>query len=184
MRKVVYEDDNKLLAALALAIVESPKANLHELAKAVGISKATLYRFCSTRDLLIERLMQSATHAISKAIHDARLDDELPLEAFRRLLNYFINNQELMMFLLYNWHPSNSIEVQCQTEWYSALDKFFLRGQQLGIFRVDIAAAAMSELWFSILIGLQDAERRGRVARMGLATLVESVFLQGVARMD
>ncbi|MGP1051779.1 hypothetical protein ACJ8PG_22935, partial [Serratia sp. CY68758] len=71
MKKVVYEDDNKLLAALARAIVERPKANLHELAQAVGISKATLYRFCNTRELLTERLIQSASHAISKAIHDA-----------------------------------------------------------------------------------------------------------------
>ncbi|HBA8456378.1 TPA: transcriptional regulator, partial [Escherichia coli] len=87
------------------------------------------------------------------------------------------------MFLLYNWHPGNQLETQCQTEWYSALDTFFLRGQQLGIFRVDIAAAAMSELLFSMLIGLQDAERRGRVAKMGLSRLMESVFLHGVVRV-
>ncbi|CAI1515708.1 TetR/AcrR family transcriptional regulator [Serratia marcescens] len=183
MGKVVYEDDNKLLAALARAMVERPKANLHELAKAVGISKATLYRFCKTRELLIERLLQSANHAISKAIHDAGLDDESPLEALRRLSNGVINNQEFMMFLLYNWDPDRPMGIESPTDWYSALDGFFLRGQQLGVFRIDIAAAAMSEFWFSILIGLQDAERRGRVARMGLSTLVESVFLQGVARV-
>lgn len=183
MRKVVYEDDNKLLAALALAMVERPKANLHELAKAVGISKATLYRFCNTRELLIERLIQSANHAISKAIHNAGLDDESPLDSLKRLSNNFINNQEFMMFLLYNWSPDRPMGIESPTEWYLALDEFFLRGQQLGIFRVDIAAAAMSELLFSMLIGLQDAERRGRVAKMGLATLVESVFLHGVARV-
>ena len=34
----------KLLVALAIAMVDQPRATLQELAKAVGVSKATLYR--------------------------------------------------------------------------------------------------------------------------------------------
>ena len=43
-------EEEKTLAALALAMVDHPRATLQELAKAIGVSKATLYRFCRTRD--------------------------------------------------------------------------------------------------------------------------------------
>src|SRR5690606_38987885 len=100
-------------------------------------------------------------------IRNAELDSHSPLEALRRLAINSLENQELMLFLVYFWRSGTAVEEQIQTEWVAALDAFFLRGQQAGVFRIDIATAAMTELWISMLIGLQDAERRGRVARVG-----------------
>ncbi len=40
--------DAATLSALALALVTQPRASLQDLAKAIGVSKATLYRFCRT----------------------------------------------------------------------------------------------------------------------------------------
>lgn len=182
MTKSTQVEDRKLLAALALAMVEHPRANLQELARATGISKATLYRFCATRDLLIERLMQHTNEALSEAIRNAGLGDTSPPEALRRLVANCLENQELMLFLIYHCRPGASIEEQIQSEWMAALDDFFLRGQQTGVFRIDIAAAAMTEIWMSMLIGLLEAERRGRVARVGLPALFESAFLHGTIR--
>jgi len=59
------------------------------------------------------------------------------------------------------------------------MDAFFLRGQQAGVFRIDITAAAMTELWLSMAVGLLDAERRGRVARASVAAVMEQSFLHG-----
>lgn len=42
--------DERLIKALAVAIVDRPRATLKELAEAAGVSKATLHRFCGTRD--------------------------------------------------------------------------------------------------------------------------------------
>lgn len=50
-------EDERVLAALALALVDKPRATLQELAQAIGISKATLYRFSRTREELVDRLM-------------------------------------------------------------------------------------------------------------------------------
>lgn len=183
MTRTTQTGDDRLLAALALAMVEHPRANLHELARATGISKATLYRFCGTRDLLIERLMQHATDAFSQSIRDAGLDQSAPRKALERLAVHSLENPELMLFLIYYCRPGALIEQQAETEWLGALDAFFLRGQQAGAFRIDISAAAMTELWISMVIGLQDAERRGRVARLGLPALLESVFLHGAIRV-
>lgn len=182
MTKPAQGDDEKLLASLALALVENPKANLQELARAIGISKATLYRFCPTRELLIERLMQHAVAALNRAIHQAELNGPSPKESLKRLGANCLDNHELMLFLMYFWRPGASVEQQMETEWLATLDAFFLQGQQAGVFRIDISAAAMTELWIATLVGLQDAERRGRIARLGLPALLETAFLQGAAR--
>lgn len=171
-------EDNKILAALALALVDQPRANLQELAKAIGISKATLYRFCRTRDELIQRLLNHSTQAISNAIESADLNNAPPLEALRRLIANNLECRELSSFLMYYWKPGKE-PTTAELAWEQAIDGFFLRGQQVGVFRIDIAAAALTELWVSVLLGLLDAERRGRVARGGLAALVERAFLHG-----
>ncbi|EPB7030303.1 transcriptional regulator, partial [Pseudomonas aeruginosa] len=44
--------DEKLLKALAVALVDHPRGTFKEIAEAAGISKATLNRFCGTRDNL------------------------------------------------------------------------------------------------------------------------------------
>ena len=60
-------DNTAILPPLALALVNHPRATLQELAKAIGISKATLYRFCPTRDLLIKRLLEQSLRTLDDA---------------------------------------------------------------------------------------------------------------------
>ena len=61
------------------------------------------------------------------------------------------------------------------------LDAFFLRGQREGVFRVDMTAAALSELLIAVITSMVDAERRGRIARMGIAQVAEQMMLHGIA---
>ena len=53
-------ENDKMMAALARALVDRPRASLQEVAAAVGVSKATLYRLCRTRGQLIERLVDAS----------------------------------------------------------------------------------------------------------------------------
>lgn len=180
--KAPQEDNNRLLPALALALVDHPRATLQELAQAVGISKATLYRFCRTRDELISRLVHHCTQALGAVIRNARVEDETSLAALRRLNANMLEQREVAAFLIYYWRETVSgVSSDWQTEWEDKLDAFFLRGQQQGLFRIDISAQALSEIWITILIGLLDGERRGRIARAGLAGLAERAFLEGAS---
>lgn len=172
------QQDGQLMASLAVAMVDQPRASLQELAKAVGISKATLYRFCRTREQLYERLVEHAVQAVSEATENADLTGAAPLEALRRLTEGSLGHRELSLFLTYYWR-NNAAGSGIRTNWDQALDAFFLRGQQQGVFRVDIPAAALTEIYVSVLTGIISAEKNGRVARLGMATLVESVFLGG-----
>lgn len=56
---------------------------------------------------------------------------------------------------------------------------FFLRGQREGLFRIDISAPVLTETFASLLFGLVDAERRGRVARTGMDAVLLQMFMQG-----
>lgn len=171
-------EDNRILASLALALVERPRASLQELAKAIGIGKTTLYRFCHTREQLIERLVSHTAQILGEVIKKSELDTAPPLEALKRLIANNLEHRELTAFLMYYWKDS---EVSASVEAFheALLDAFFLRGQRQGVFRIDISAPALTELWFSVVAGLVDAERRGRVARAGLAALIETVLLNG-----
>lgn len=173
-------EDGGLLASLALAMVERPRASLQELAKAVGVSKATLYRFCRTREQLVDRLLRHSTVKLTEAIETAQLQEAHPLEALKQLNANNLQHRELTSFLMYYW-KDYSTDSDADVQWEARMDAFFLRGQQQGVFRIDIAAPALTEIWVALLLGLVDAERRGRIARVGMPALMERVFLRGVA---
>ncbi|MGC4365363.1 TetR/AcrR family transcriptional regulator [Hydrogenophaga sp. R2] len=177
-------DDEALLARLALALVDHPRATLQELAQAVGVSRATLYRFSRTREELIDRLMQHATGCMQRAMDEARLEEGPALEALSRFVTGQLEQREMAAFLVFHWQPENIQDERGRTScdaYMEALDAFILRGQREGVFRIDIAAQAQAEALMSLLTGLVDAERRGRVARAGVAAMVEALFLKGSA---
>lgn len=173
-----YSEDTRILSALALALVDQPRASLQELAKAIGISKATLYRYSRTRDELIQRLMNHSIQVLDDAMARADIADSPPLEALRRLTTNHLEHRELSAFLLYYWKDSEMAPDEA-AGWETKLDALFLRGQQAGVFRIDITAPALTEIWTFIVIGLMEAERRGRVARAGLVNVIEQAFLHG-----
>lgn len=175
------KDDHKLLTALAAAFVKKPRSSLQELAAAVGVSKATLYRFSATRELLIERLLNYGVARVGANIASSALETAPPLEALRALTAKSLEMPEITSFMVNYWELDWEPGIAVSGEWDRALDAFFLRGQQEGVFRIDIPAATLTELWVSILTGLLDAEQRGRIARVGLLDVMERAFLHGAA---
>lgn len=173
------DNDIRLLISLAHVLVTQPRATLQELAQAVGISKASLYRFCRTREQLVEWLVLYSAQTISQMLKTVGLEAGPPLNALTSLIDQHLSHQELTTFLEYYWRDGDTtLEAQRQ-QWQVTMDAFFLRGQREGVFRIDISAPALTELWIATMIGLTDAERRGRIARVGLNTLIKSVFLHG-----
>jgi len=172
------EEDGEFLASLAGALVQHPRATLKELAQAIGVSKATLYRFCKTREELIQRLAEHGVGALNAAIEEADLRATAISKGLRNLLENLFEHRELTSFLMIYWkdlHVSQDVE----DGWTVSLDEYFLRGQQQGIYRIDISAIELTEIFISLVLGMVDAEQRGRVARAGLVLLTEKAFLSG-----
>ncbi|WZB65264.1 hypothetical protein WJ971_21030 [Achromobacter xylosoxidans] len=69
--------DDKLARALALSVAQQPRANLQQLARSAGISKATLYRIAPTRDAVIDLLLERATQYLQDALVRAELETPL-----------------------------------------------------------------------------------------------------------
>lgn len=175
---------DSLLLQLAVALVNQPRANLQELAKAVGVSKATLYRFCPTREEIIERLLDEATLTITRSLESCNLEHAPVEDAFKALIASVLDSKELTQFLIYHFRPEFLLESNPDRRWLDiqrVSDKFFLRCQQEGLLRIDISAAALNEIFFGIACSLVEAEHRGRVPRSGMAELIEQMFLQGAA---
>ena len=173
------ETNEALQNALALALVEHPRASLQELACAVGVSKATLYRFCPTRESLLERLQASSLNAYKSAIKEANLETAEPREGVRRLLENCYKNKELTLFTIQHWQPELLENCEC-IQMQEKLDAFFLKGQQSGHFRVDISAAAITECFHGLFFTMIEAERLGRVPRTRVLTIIELVLMEGV----
>lgn len=175
--------DERLIKALALAIVDRPRATLKELAEAAGVSKATLHRFCGTRDNLVQ-MMESHGETVLNQITTTDLLHGEPVQALRSLINEHLAHREMLVFLLFQYRPDTFAVNGEGDRWQTyadALDAFFLRGQQLGAFRIDVTAAVFTELFLTMIFGMVDAERRGRAASANSANVLEQMFLHGAA---
>ncbi|TXH14852.1 MAG: TetR/AcrR family transcriptional regulator [Gammaproteobacteria bacterium] len=176
-------DDTRLKSALAMALVRQPRATLVELAKDVGISKTTLYRFCRTREELISSLIDHGAALLHNAIDAADLTSGPPREALRRFISELLKQRAFVAFVNAYWVPTEepSVEMAGWSEFLVKSDAFFLRGQREGVFRVDISAAALSEAMSGLLRAFVDAEVYGRVAPASTAFVLESLFLDGAS---
>ncbi|WP_166656416.1 TetR/AcrR family transcriptional regulator [Comamonas sp. JUb58] len=177
--------DDKSLASIAAALAHAPGATYQEIAKAIGVSRATLYRFCSSKDELIHLLHRHCIARLTASLHEARLDEGSPVDALTRLVEGQVVHKELHAFLMEFW--SRDIETDPELgpaclAYEATLDQFFLRGQREGVFRVDIPAAALNESLGGMLIGLMEGERRGRIARASVLPIACALILEGAMR--
>ncbi len=153
-----------------------------ELAQMVGVSRATLHRFCGTRDNLLLSLEAHAREMLEQIVDNARLQQAEFLPTLERLISEHLAHRELLAFLVVQYRPgfldeqSNGAPWRCYLD---ALDGFFLRGQQQGALRIDITAAVLTELFITLVYGMVDAEQRGRAASANTAHTLQQMFLHG-----
>lgn len=179
--------NDRLLRALATAFVEHPRATLKDLAEAAGTSKATLHRLCGTRENLVKMLDDHGLAALNQVIRDSDLEQAEPRAALKRLIHGHLTHREMLIFMMFQYRP-DSFDQGCGGEnwrpYVEALDAFFLRGQRAGLFRIDISAPVLTELFNALLYGIVDAERRGRAASASSAAVFEEFFLHGSAGLE
>lgn len=174
--------EEHLLKSLTVAVVNRPRATMKELAQLAGVSKATLHRYCGTRENLVQRLEEHAEATLNLIIRRAGLQHLQALDALRRLIREHLAHRELLAFLMAHYRPDFLDFERGDTRWQfylEELDGFFLRGQQQGLFRIDITAAIFTELFITLVYGLVDAEQRGRAANADSARTLEQMFLHG-----
>lgn len=174
-------DQDSLLRALAVMIVHRPRANLHELANAVGVSKATLYRFAGTRDQLVDKVRCHCVDLLRVLIEEAKLDEDHPHVALGRLIDKFVEHREFINFVLHHGRDDGNEAKDTWKPHQELLDVFFLRGQKSRAFRLDVPASYLCECFSALISGFAEADRNGRVARASMREIIEKVMLTGIA---
>jgi len=182
---MTIEIDAKLAGALALAVAQQPRANLQQIAKSAGISKATLYRISATRDGVIELLMTMADRHMRSSISDSDLDNGQFISALSRLTENLIQQRELYLF----WNASlwinlgdtkdQDIKGYSRSFFSDAIERFFLSGQKAGVFRIDMPARWIAKSYDFLLYAAIESAQRGEIASLGIAELVNKTFLSG-----
>lgn len=176
--------DEILLKAIAGALVLHPRGTLKKLAETAGVSKATLHRFCGTREHLMSLLDSYGGQVLSEVITNADLAANDSLQSLRRLIIEHLKHREMMIFLLFQYRPDSFDESETNRPWRAyadALDDFFLRSQRAGALRIDVSAEVLTEMFLSMIYGIVDAERRGRSATATSVQTLERFFLEGAA---
>ncbi|PVZ20209.1 MULTISPECIES: TetR/AcrR family transcriptional regulator [unclassified Pseudomonas] len=182
MRRVILND--ALLKALAVAIVDQPRASLKDLADSVGVSKATLHRLCGTREQLVDQLMNHTSQVMLGLLESVDMAREGPAGALRTLIEQHLAQRELMLFLIFQYTPDALRWTDRYSPWKAyveGLDSFFLEGQRQGLFRIDVPAPVLADLFASLLCGMIDSERLGRAAPASSASTLERFFLEGAS---
>lgn len=174
----VETHESQLLKNLAIAITKNPRGTTKDLAEAVGISKATLHRFCGTRENLEQMLVEEFRKSLDYIIEIAEKDFSDYKEGLRELIKVHYESKE---FLVFTCGIQSSIENEYWLPYLKAIDVFFLKGQKKGAFRIELGVSVLSELFISILCGLIDAESRGRIASQGVEEIFESFFISGAS---
>lgn len=178
--------DDKLASALAIAIVQNPRGNLQDIAQRAGISKATLYRkVATTRERVIELLMERATKHLQEALLNAELEKPPFTDALHRLTTNVMQGRAFYQF----WNVAQWVQIldakhvderaPLPSFYGDALMEFFLQGQRAGVFRVDLPTRWLLKTYDSLLFAVMDAAQRGEIGTVDMVAMIDKTFLNG-----
>ncbi|MFJ2192993.1 TetR/AcrR family transcriptional regulator [Kitasatospora sp. NPDC087861] len=176
-------DRDTVLEAAVGVLSRRPTAHLDEIARAAGISRATLHRLFPGREALIREVGLLGLHRFAAALDTAAVEDGDAEAALRRLVDAAVPDAALCAFLagenqLYDDDGVNDLwEVQI-----ARLHALFLRGQQQGVIRIELSAAWLSEAFFDLVAGIGWAIQDGRLAPRDAAFSLAELFLGGALR--
>ncbi|MHA6757844.1 TetR/AcrR family transcriptional regulator [Streptacidiphilus sp. PAMC 29251] len=176
--------DSVLMAAVGV-LSRAPSAAMDEIARAAGISRATLHRMFPGRDSLLREVAALALRRMSAALDSAAIDEGDPVAAVRRLADAVVPDAATAAFLTGENRLFDDIELCAAWERMDArVAALFLRGQQSGAFRVELPAAWLSEAFFDLLAGVGWAVQEGRLAPRDSTLALTELFLGGALRKD
>lgn len=176
-------DRDHVLRTAAALLTRKATATMDEVAKAAGISRATLHRHFAGRDALV-RALESLGIAECEAALDAARPDEGPArDAVHRLVREIEPSAGLLAFL---YTENQLFEGEEQNAGWARIDEriaaLFRRGQQTGEFRIDLSAVWLTEALYGLLGSGAWAVAEGRVARNDFTHMIVELLLGGALR--
>ncbi|MGW0604704.1 TetR/AcrR family transcriptional regulator [Streptomyces sp. NPDC002640] len=178
-------DRDPVLRAAAELLTRRSTATMEEVARAAGISRATLHRHFAGRDALVRALEELGIAECEAALEAARPEEGPAVDAVRRLVREMQPCAGLLAFLysenqLFEGEELNAGWLRVEER----LTGLFRRGQESGEFRIDLSAAWLTEALYGLLAAGSWAVADGRVARNDAGRMVVELLLGGAVRKE
>ncbi|MDT0379154.1 TetR/AcrR family transcriptional regulator [Streptomyces sp. DSM 42041] len=178
-------DREALLHDAAAHLGRHPTASMDDIARAAGISRATLHRWFAGRDALVRGLEQLGISRVRAAVDAARLEEGDPGDALRRLI---AEAESFAGFLGFLMSESQLFEPGAVDPGWTEADEriaaLFRRGQETGVFRVELTAAFLTEALYALVTACAWAVQEGRVAERDAGPMTAELLLGGLLRRD
>ncbi|MER6290042.1 TetR/AcrR family transcriptional regulator [Streptomyces sviceus] len=175
-------DRDHVLRSAAALLTRKSTATMDEVAKAAGISRATLHRHFAGRDALVRALEEHGIAECEAALDAARLDEGPASDAVRRLVREIEPVAGLLAFL----YGENELWEDGGGDSWSRLDlriaSVFVRGQQNGEFRIDLSPVWLTEALYGLVASCAWAAQAGRVAPKDFTHMITELLLGGALR--
>ncbi|MFF2506741.1 TetR/AcrR family transcriptional regulator [Streptomyces sp. NPDC058067] len=176
-------DREQVLRSAAALLTRKSTATMDEVARAAGLSRATLHRHFAGRDALVRALEELGIQECEAALDAARLDEGSADDAVRRLVKEIEPAAGLLSFLV---TENQLFEGDAQHEGWARLDAriagLFTRGQERGEFRIDLTPAWLTEALYCLIGGGAWAVQDGRVAAKDFQHMIVELLLGGARR--
>ena len=178
-------DRDHVLRSAAALLTRKSTATMDEVARAAGISRATLHRHFAGRDALVRALETLGIQECEAALDAARLDDGPAREALRRFVTEIEPAAALLAFL---YSENQLYEGEEQNAGWARIDArmaaLFRRGQSSGEFRIDLTPAWLTDALYGLLASGAWATTEGRLAPKDFTYMIVELFLGGALRRE
>ncbi|MFE7172888.1 TetR/AcrR family transcriptional regulator [Streptomyces sp. NPDC057616] len=176
-------DRDHVLRTAAALLTRKSTATMDEVAKAAGISRATLHRQFAGRDALVRALESLGIAECEAALDAARPDEGPAADAVRRLVQEVEPSAALLAFL---YTENQLFEGEEQNAGWTRIDDriadLFRRGQAAGEFRIDLSPVWLTEALYGLLGSGAWAVAEGRVAPKDFTHMIVELLLGGALR--
>jgi AcrR family transcriptional regulator len=172
----------------AAAIVDSAAAmmavrgavSMNEVASAAGVSRATLYRYFPSRDVLLHAMATTSIEELASRIADANLHG-IPVEqAIARLVRGFIAVGSKYVALSSGGYTRTDDHPDADALLAEPVRELFRRGIADGSLRPDLAPEVLTELFSGLIRAALEMTAGGRMGVEEASAAVIAVFLDGV----
>ncbi|MFD4635201.1 TetR/AcrR family transcriptional regulator [Streptomyces sp. NPDC058284] len=176
-------DRDQVLRSAAALLTRKSTSTMDEVARAAGISRATLHRHFAGRDALVRALEELGLQECEAALDRATLGEGGASDALRRLVREIEPAAGLLAFL---YTENQLFEGETQHEGWSRIDDrlaaLFRRGQENGEFRIDLTPVWLTEALYGLVGSGAWAVQDGRVAANDFSYMIAELLIGGAQR--
>ena len=152
-------------------------SNMADVAAEAGVSRATLYRYYPHREALLEALAAEALADAAERLADAGLERATVEEAIERIVRALIAVGDRYAVLVREQVRVDPAEAERLLG--APMRAVFARGIESGLFRRDISADVLLELFGGALGAAVKLNERRRLGVEEASAATASVFLDG-----